>query len=89
MIASGLSWMITAYRTATKGRPPTCRYSPTCSEYALEAIEIHGAGRGSWLATRRISRCHPLGGKGWDPVPDLDTISPPRTDEKESVSTNV
>ena len=49
--------------------PPSCRYTPTCSAYAIEAMEYHGAARGAWLALRRISRCHPWGGKGFDPVP--------------------
>ena len=47
-----------------------CRYQPTCSAYALEALEKHGAIRGSLLAARRIGRCHPLGSSGYDPVPD-------------------
>ncbi|KAF0676174.1 membrane protein insertion efficiency factor YidD [Profundibacterium mesophilum] len=47
-----------------------CRYQPTCSAYALEALARHGARRGGWLALRRVSRCHPLGGSGIDNVPD-------------------
>ncbi len=48
---------------------PTCRYLPTCSDYAMEAIETHGAARGVALAARRVLSCHPLGGSGLDPVP--------------------
>ena len=50
--------------------PSSCRYVPTCSQYAIEAIQKHGAVRGLWLAVRRILRCHPWGGYGYDPVPD-------------------
>lgn len=46
-----------------------CRYEPSCSEYALRAVERHGVARGGWLAARRLGRCHPLGGSGYDPVP--------------------
>ena len=49
-----------------------CRYQPPCSTYALEALERHGALRGTRLAARRILRCHPWGGSGYDPVPDRD-----------------
>lgn len=51
--------------------PSACRYVPTCSEYACQALERHGAARGSWLTARRILRCHPWGGQGHDPVPDV------------------
>ncbi|MDG1376834.1 MAG: membrane protein insertion efficiency factor YidD [Yoonia sp.] len=47
-----------------------CRYQPTCSAYALEALEKHGGIKGAWLTVRRIGRCHPLGGSGIDNVPD-------------------
>ena len=49
--------------------PNACRFTPTCSRYAVEAIMKHGIFRGSWLALRRILRCHPWGGSGYDPVP--------------------
>ena len=52
-----------------------CRFQPTCSAYALEALRRHGAIRGSWLATRRILRCHPWGGDGYDPLPPGDAPS--------------
>jgi putative membrane protein insertion efficiency factor len=65
-----LSVPIRAYQLLRAGRPSPCRYWPTCSTYALEALERHGAVRGSWLAARRIGRCHPWGGAGVDPVPE-------------------
>ncbi len=62
--------LIRFYRLAVSPlTPPSCRFMPTCSAYAEEAIQKHGAGRGAWLALRRILRCHPFGGKGYDPVP--------------------
>lgn len=48
---------------------PKCRYTPTCSSYAIQALQKHGLIKGFWLAFKRISRCHPWGGSGWDPVP--------------------
>lgn len=50
-------------------KPATCRYVPTCSEYALIAIKKYGPIKGTWLAMKRIARCHPWGGHGYDPVP--------------------
>lgn len=62
--------LIRGYRRLTSGRPSPCRFDPSCSTYALEALERHGAARGSWLTIRRLLRCHPWGGVGFDPVPD-------------------
>jgi putative membrane protein insertion efficiency factor len=62
--------VVRLYQLARGSRPSPCRYLPTCSEFAAEAIERHGAGRGAWLALRRVLRCHPWGGRGVDPVPD-------------------
>jgi uncharacterized protein len=71
------SWLQQAVRLAIRGYQialaPTlglaCRFEPSCSHYAAEAIDRHGVGKGSWLALRRVVRCHPFGGSGFDPVP--------------------
>ena len=62
---------IEAYQRAFAGRPSPCRFFPTCSCYAHEAIETHGAIRGGWLTVRRLARCRPLGPSGFDPVPPV------------------
>lgn len=49
--------------------PPSCRFTPTCSEYALQALRKYGPFKGFWLTVKRLSRCHPWGGSGYDPVP--------------------
>lgn len=59
-----------AYQGIRAGRPSPCRFSPSCSSYAVEALTRHGALRGSWLTVRRLARCHPFGGFGADPVPE-------------------
>ncbi|KIX84773.1 membrane protein insertion efficiency factor YidD [Thermus filiformis] len=71
-----LLWSIRFYRGFISPlKPKTCRFHPTCSAYALEAVERHGAFWGSYLAVRRILRCHPLNPGGLDPVP---LVFPPR-----------
>jgi putative membrane protein insertion efficiency factor len=83
---AGLVW---AYKLLI--RPvigPRCRYLPTCSDYALEALALHGGGRGLWLTLRRLLRCHPWGGSGYDPGPPIGahrcpthlSVSPPPAD---------
>lgn len=65
-----LLFPITFYQTCISPfTPPSCRFTPTCSEYARQALLKHGPLKGLWLATKRILRCHPWGGSGYDPVP--------------------
>jgi putative membrane protein insertion efficiency factor len=66
----GLVAALRAYKVLiSPALPPACRFTPTCSQYALEAIERYGALRGSWLALRRLARCHPFHPGGFDAVP--------------------
>ena len=61
--------IIRLYQAVTVRRLPVCRFDPTCSSYAIEAVSQHGASKGAWYAMRRIARGHPWGGWGYDPVP--------------------
>lgn len=65
-----LLFLVRLYQGLHSGRPSGCRFVPSCSEYAADALMAHGALRGTLLAVRRLGRCHPLGGHGFDPVPD-------------------
>ena len=70
MVARVFLLLIRGYRVGISPMlPAACRYTPTCSAYAEEAVRRHGAARGGWLALRRMLRCHPWGGTGYDPVP--------------------
>lgn len=62
-------WVLSPLKQALLGPLGRCRFHPTCSQYALEAIRLHGAVRGLWFAVRRLARCHPWGSGGYDPVP--------------------
>jgi putative membrane protein insertion efficiency factor len=61
--------LVDFYQRAAEGRPSPCRFTPSCSSYAREALELHGGGRGLWLTVRRLLRCRPFGPSGFDPVP--------------------
>lgn len=68
-VARLLLGLLRLYRLTAVMRSPRCRFLPTCSGYAVEAVRVHGALRGSWLAVRRVGRCHPWNPGGIDPVP--------------------
>jgi putative membrane protein insertion efficiency factor len=61
--------VIRIYQIVMSPFPSSCRYAPTCSSYALQAVQRYGAARGAWLGLKRLMRCHPWGGSGYDPVP--------------------
>jgi hypothetical protein len=74
---AGLRGAVRAYQLAVSPLlPPSCRYLPTCSDYAIEALARHGVLRGSGLALYRLCRCHPWGGSGYDPVPPPKSSQP-------------
>ena len=83
MLRATLIALIRLYRaTLSPLIPPVCRFTPSCSTYALEAVEVHGGLKGGWLAARRLLRCRPWGGAGYDPVPPADG----RLEERENMS---
>ncbi len=65
-------WLISPLKQTMFGNLGRCRFTPSCSAYALDAVRLHGAWRGSTLALKRLLRCHPWGGCGWDPVPPIE-----------------
>lgn len=78
-VARGLAALVRAYQLVLSPRlASSCRFEPSCSAYAHEALLIHGAGRGGWLALRRLLRCHPFSTAGYDPVPP-----PPSTETQD------
>jgi len=81
-------WTLKPFLHVLSGGMGGCRYEPGCSQYCLEAVQRHGAGKGLWLGICRIGRCHPWGGSGYDPVPDATDLrkegtAPPLIERKE------
>ena len=71
--------LVDLYQRAVEGRPSPCRFTPSCSSYAKDALEVHGARRGTWLTVLRLLRCRPFGPSGFDPVPEPVTATPSST----------
>jgi putative membrane protein insertion efficiency factor len=73
VLRATLIGLIKLYRVAVSPwMPPVCRFTPSCSTYALEAVQLHGGRRGGWLMLKRLARCQPWGGSGYDPVPPVE-----------------
>ena len=72
LAARAIDRLLRGYQVLAAGRISPCRFVPSCSTYAREAVAHHGALRGTWFAVRRLLRCHPWGGHGFDPVPGTD-----------------
>lgn len=77
LLARPLIWLVQLYRlTLSPFVGQHCRFTPTCSQYAIEALQVHGAVKGSLLAAKRLGRCHPWCAGGWDPVPPAEGLPP-------------
>ena len=77
LMVAGLTGMIRIYQAVlSPWLGSACRFQPSCSAYAIDALRAHGVIRGVWLAARRLGRCHPLGGEGFDPVPERGVSGP-------------
>lgn len=77
-------WLIRLYQKIPGSWHDACRYTPTCSQYAIEALQLHGFWRGTALAIKRIGRCNPLGGSGYDPVPTKEQLAEAKLAKKEA-----
>lgn len=76
LLALPFIWLVRFYQVAISPyTPASCRYSPTCSSYTIEALKKHGVLKGSWLSVKRIVSCNPWGGSGFDPVPENNKLN--------------
>ncbi len=75
--------LIEWYQRSMEGRPSPCRFTPSCSSYAHEALMVHGTRRGLWLTVRRLARCRPFGPSGFDPVPEAPAPPSPSPSTKD------